>query len=107
MNCPKDAISMGLLNGFKVNGAYKFEKLAADDSVSGNYVNEQTVGYYKKLLKYYDQIDSELAEYGIPSPRASFPPDSYAILSKRQKRKLKREQKKARKEEIKAAENGK
>lgn len=95
MNCPEDAVSMGLLNGFKVNGAYKFEKLAADGEVSGNYVNGRTSGYYKKFNKYYDKIDGELAAYGIASPRAAFPPDEYAQLPKKQKRKLKRESKKA------------
>ncbi len=85
MNCPKDAISMGLLNGLRVNGAYAYEKLLADQTVSGNYINEQTVGYYKKFLKYYDALDAELAEYGIASPRASFEPDEEAVKRKKNK----------------------
>lgn len=94
MNCPKDAISMGLLNGLRVNGAYPFEKLVEDRTVSGNYVNSATVGYYKKFNKYYDKIDEELKRGGFVPPRSLFAPDEYAVMSKKQRRALKKQQKK-------------
>ena len=90
MNCPKDAISMGLLNGFRVNGAYNFEKLVADDSVSGNYVNDKTIGYYKKFNKYYNKIDQELISLGLTPPRTLFEPDKYAVMSKKEKKAYKK-----------------
>ncbi len=93
MNCPKDAISMGLLNGLRVNGAYKFEKLASDGAVSGNYVNDKTVGYYKKFNKYYCKIDEELLKCGLVPPRSQFAPDEYAVMPKKQRRALKKRQK--------------
>lgn len=92
MNCPKDAVNMGLLTKLKVNGGYPFEKLAENPEVSGNYVNEKTKGYYKKFLNYYEKTDEELARYGIQSPRAGFEPDNYAVMSKRQKKKYKKEE---------------
>lgn len=92
MNCPKDAISMGLLNGFRVNGAYKFDKLLADDSVSGNFVNDKTIGYYKKFNKYYNKIDEELIALGLTPPRSLFEPDKYAIMSKKEKKAYKKAQ---------------
>ncbi|MGN1104686.1 MAG: 4Fe-4S binding protein, partial [Candidatus Coproplasma sp.] len=92
MNCPKDAISMGLLNGLRVNGAYSFEKLASDESVSGNYVNDKTKGYYKKFNKYYNKIDGELISLGLTPPRTLFEPDKYAVMTGKQKRAYKKEQ---------------
>lgn len=106
MNCPRDAISMGLLNGFKVNGAYNFEKLVRDEKVSGNYVNAQTVGYYKKMLEYYDKADEELAKFGIAPPRDGFLPDEFAVMGKRDRRKLKKQEKAALKAESKNRRNG-
>lgn len=97
MNCPKDAISMGLLNGLRVNGAYRFEKLALDDGVSGNYVNDRTVGYYRKFDGYYDRIDEELLACNLTPPRSLFAPDEYAVMPKKQRRALKKSQKKSRK----------
>ncbi|MGN1060753.1 MAG: EFR1 family ferrodoxin [Candidatus Coproplasma sp.] len=97
MNCPKDAISMGLLNGLRVNGAYKFEKLAADDKVSGNYVNAKTKGYYKKFGKYYDKVDAELVACGLTPPRTLFEPDEYALMNKKQKKAYKKRKEKEKK----------
>ena len=93
MHCPKDAISMGLLNCLRVNGAYEFEKLAEDEAVSGNYVNERTVGYYKKFHPYYTKIDRELISCGLVPPRSLFAPDEYAVMSKKQRKALKRQRK--------------
>ena len=89
MNCPKDAIFMGLLNGLRVNGAYEFEKLEKDEKISGNYVNDKTVGYYKKFNKYYNKIDEELVACGLTPPRSLFAPDEYAVMSKKQRKALK------------------
>lgn len=84
---------MGLLNCLRVNGAYEFEKLAEDEAVSGNYVNERTVGYYKKFHPYYTKIDRELISCGLVPPRSLFAPDEYAVMSKKQRKALKRQRK--------------
>lgn len=93
MNCPANAISMGLLDGFRVNSPYDFKKFLADENLSGNFVNADTVGYFKHFLKYYNKIDEELAQTGIPSPRAAFAPDEYAVMPKKERKKLKKQQK--------------
>lgn len=90
LNCPKNAIKMGLLNGLKVNGVYKFKNLEEDESVSGNYVNDKTKGYYKKFNKYYNKIDEELKAIGLVPPRTLFAPDEYAVATKRQKKAMKK-----------------
>lgn len=95
LGCPNDAIKMGILNGLKVNGAYKFKKLASDEAVSGNYVSDQTIGYYKKFNKYYNKIDEELKAMGLVPPRTLFSPDEYAVATKRKKREMKRNSKMA------------
>lgn len=51
--CPKDAVRPGFLNPWRVNGAYPFEQLMADDSVPDTYVNDDTRGYFRLFRKYY------------------------------------------------------
>lgn len=53
MFCPMDAVNPGLLRPIKVNGAYDFDRLLSDDSIKGDYVNENTKGYFKFFKKYY------------------------------------------------------
>lgn len=65
MYCPHDAINAGILNAWKVNGAYPFKKLLGDESVNPNYVNESTKGYFKAFKKYFDCIDRELKDAGL------------------------------------------
>ena len=51
-SCPDDAISIGLLNGWKVNGPYDFDRIMDDGSIDDTIlVNELSFlyrGYYKK-----------------------------------------------------------
>lgn len=86
MNCPTDAISMGIMNGWKVNKPYPFEKVAKDESVSANFINPQTKGYFKKFNKYYAKTDKELLSFGIVPARANFAPNEYALMDKKQKK---------------------
>ncbi|MGN1099546.1 MAG: EFR1 family ferrodoxin [Christensenellales bacterium] len=92
MNCPRDAISMGLLNRLRVNGPYDFEALEKDEDVGGNFVNGMTVGYYRAFNGYYDKIDEELISCGLVPPRSLFPPDEYALMSGKRKRAVRRRQ---------------
>ena len=61
--CPKDAINIGLLNSWKVNGKYDLERINNDSNIDSNYIFKQKKfffkGYYKvinKINKRYDEI---------------------------------------------------
>ncbi len=58
--CPKDAVRPGILNLWRVNGAYPFAALEKDDSVPDRYVNAETQGYFKLFLPYYEQSYAEI-----------------------------------------------
>lgn len=73
MFCPHNAINAGILNRWKVNGNYKFEKYMSDDSISANYINRHTKGYFKSFNKYFDTLDNDLKQEGIQTPRSLFP----------------------------------
>ncbi|SHI02926.1 Ferredoxin [Sporobacter termitidis DSM 10068] len=59
--CPKDAVRLGLLDGWRVNGEYPFEKLAADDGVPPTYIDENTAGYFRLFRPYYERTYREIA----------------------------------------------
>ncbi|MDO4573385.1 MAG: 4Fe-4S binding protein, partial [Clostridia bacterium] len=59
--CPQDAVRPGVLNPWRVNGPYPFEKLAADESLPDSYVNEHTKGYFRLFRAYYRRSGEELA----------------------------------------------
>ena len=64
--CPQNAISIGLLNGWKVNGAYHIENTAHDKSIAFPYFNENLKGIKRWLYyKYYRKADSLLIENNI------------------------------------------
>ena len=61
--CPKDAINIGLLNSWKVNGKYDLERINNDNNIDSNYIFKQKKfffkGYYKvinKINKRYNEI---------------------------------------------------
>lgn len=57
--CPTDAIKIGFLQGWKVNGKYEFEKIKDDDSISSKYITKESKGFYKCFIKTFDFIDNE------------------------------------------------
>lgn len=60
--CPKDAIKIGFLNGWRVNGAYNFKKIN-EMTLEKPFVNEQTKGFfacYKETYKNINQRHKEL-----------------------------------------------
>ncbi len=61
--CPKDAVRPGILNPWRVNGAYPFQKLAGDESVPATYVNENTRGYFRLFRPYYRRTYAEIARH--------------------------------------------
>jgi len=64
-HCPACAISIGLLNGWRVNGSYRIQKTAADPSIRFPYFGEDLKGLHRLLYyNYYRRADKELAEAG-------------------------------------------
>ena len=76
MFCPHDAINVGLLRFWKVNGAYRFKQLLADPNIPADFVREDTKGYFRLFRKYYRKADAMLARYGIcVEPQETQKPD--------------------------------
>ena len=64
--CPKNAISIGLLNGWKVNGSYNIEKKASDSSIEFPAFGENLKGLHRWLYyKYYRNADLLLEQNGM------------------------------------------
>ena len=57
--CPTNAISIGFLEGWKVNGEYKFKQIENDNSILSNYINGENKGFYKCFIKHFNFIDNE------------------------------------------------
>ncbi|MGP1459400.1 MAG: EFR1 family ferrodoxin [Treponema sp.] len=65
-HCPTCAISIGLLNGWRVNGSYRIKQTAADKSVRFPYFGEDLKGLHRLLYyNYFRRADKELAAAGI------------------------------------------
>ncbi len=65
-NCPTCAISIGLLNGWRVNGSYNIQKTAGDSSIQFPYFDENLKGLKRWLFyKYYKNCDEVLKNGGI------------------------------------------
>jgi len=62
MHCPRNAVNFGLLRPLKINGAYDFKRILADDNIKGNYINENTKGYFRFFKNYYRKADRIIKE---------------------------------------------
>ena len=60
MLCPVDAINPGILRFWKVNGAYNFERMMNDNRIKGDFINEETKGYFRLFKKYYRKADAQI-----------------------------------------------
>ena len=61
LNCPKDAIKMGLFNSWRVNKPYNFkeiEKIELKEPI----ITENTKGFFKCYIKTYEQIKTRHKE---------------------------------------------
>ncbi len=54
--CPKDAINIGFLQGWKVNGPYDFEKIAKLENKE-KIIKEDTQGFFKCYVSTYKEIE--------------------------------------------------
>lgn len=68
MFCPADAVNIGFIPFFKINKAYDFKRLLADQSISADYVNVETKGYFRLFRKFFSTADTALTKYGIDLP---------------------------------------
>ena len=59
-NCPADAIRIGIFKYWKVNGSYRLNELAQDDSIPFPYVPSHAKGIYRIYKKYYREADKRL-----------------------------------------------
>ena len=65
-NCPTSAISIGILNGWKINGSYNIEKTAADENIASPEIGKDYSGLHPWLYKkYYRKLDRKLVAAGI------------------------------------------
>ena len=68
MYCPADAMNIGLLQPWKVNGGYAFAKIVENPDISVDYVNPKTKGYFALFRRFFRNADESLAAYGIAVP---------------------------------------
>ncbi len=62
--CPTSAISIGLLNGWKINGSYNIEKTAEDKTIPFPEIGKDYSGLHPWLYKkYYRKLDKKLTAF--------------------------------------------
>ena len=67
-SCPVNAIRFGIMNPWKVNGAYRYEAIKNNKDIAPEYINHSTKGYFKLFNKYFDKQKVLLEKYHIPNP---------------------------------------
>jgi NAD-dependent dihydropyrimidine dehydrogenase PreA subunit len=55
--CPADAMIIGFLDPWRVNGAFPFKKLAADETTADTFIGEKTRGFYRIFIPYFKELD--------------------------------------------------
>ena len=68
MLCPTDAVRIGLIHFLRLNGSYQLDMIFNNPDISGDFVNEDTKGYFRLFRKYYRKADHELSEAKIDLP---------------------------------------
>lgn len=64
--CPTCAISIGLLNGWRINGSYNIKKTAADSAVAAPEMGKTYTGLHPWLYKgYFKKLDKILSDAGF------------------------------------------
>ena len=63
--CPTDAINIGFLNAWRVNGPYRFEKIKNNPGLSGRYITDASSGFFKCYIDYYKKLDREYEALGL------------------------------------------
>ncbi|NCA96877.1 MAG: hypothetical protein EOM77_01640 [Bacteroidia bacterium] len=61
--CPTDAINIGYLNGWKVNGEYHFAQIERNESLPLPYIKADAKGFYRCFVAYFADIDVRYERY--------------------------------------------
>ena len=61
--CPKDAINIGMLEKWKVNGAYNYEKIISDNKIIGDFLKNHQKGFYRFFKKYFKNLNEKYDKY--------------------------------------------
>ncbi len=59
--CPTDAIKIGFLQGWKVNGDYRLAEIANDPLPEKPYIDENSRGFFKCFIRTFREIDEQYA----------------------------------------------
>jgi len=66
--CPTDAIKMGFLNSWKVNGAYRFQEIKNNPEIPAKLDRAKAKKFYRSFTEYFEKIDEEydaIAQKGL------------------------------------------
>lgn len=55
--CPNDAIKIGFLEGWHVNGDYHLKEIENSPRNDKSFINKDSQGFYKCFIKYFEMID--------------------------------------------------
>lgn len=61
--CPKDAINIGFINSWRVNGAYKLEELDQNKANLKENILDSDNKFYKIYTKYLENVDEKYKKY--------------------------------------------
>ncbi|MFA5421994.1 MAG: EFR1 family ferrodoxin [Bacilli bacterium] len=63
--CPSDAISIGYINSWRVNGAYRFAEIEKNSSLKLPYITPDSKGFYRCFIRYFADIDRRYEELSL------------------------------------------
>jgi len=61
--CPTDAIKIGYLNSWRVNGAYRFDKISKNEQLQLPYITKDSKGFYRCFIRYFAEVEKVYQEY--------------------------------------------
>jgi NAD-dependent dihydropyrimidine dehydrogenase PreA subunit/flavodoxin len=61
--CPNNAIKIGMLEGWKVNGPYNLNEIKNNPQISDSFITPNQKGFFKCYLKTYDYIQNKYNKY--------------------------------------------
>jgi len=61
--CPTDAIKIGYLNSWRVNGEYHFDKISKNEHLQLPYITKESKGFYRCFIRYFSDVEKIYQEY--------------------------------------------
>ena len=62
-SCPKDAIKIGVLQKWKVNGEYNFQEIIINPYIKGDFLKDHKSIFYNLFPKKLNEIDKKYRKY--------------------------------------------